>query len=219
MAKNLLFLGPPGSGKGTQAARLAQKQCFVQLSSGDALRHEREAGSEIGRKAARYMDAGDLVPDDVITGVMLAALDTKVPRDCGLILDGFPRTVEQAKALDCGLAERHLKIHAVVDFELPDDEVVARISSRRVCTKCGSTYNTEFLPPRREGACDRCGAALTQRSDDHAEVVRNRLEKYRQQTAPLIAYYAQRGLLTQIDAAGDVGVIADRVSEIVNAAP
>jgi preprotein translocase subunit SecY len=218
MPKNLLFLGPPGSGKGTQATRLCEKFDLVQLSSGDALRRERKEGSEIGRQAAKYMDEGTLVPDDVITGVMLAAID-KRPAGKGVILDGFPRTVPQAEALDRGLAERNLKIDAVVDFELDDAEIIRRIVERRVCGDCGATYNLSFLPPKEAGVCDKCGGRnIIQRPDDREEVVRTRLETYRAQTEPLIAYYAKRGVLTKVDASVGADGVEQRVAEVVAAA-
>jgi adenylate kinase len=217
MAVNLLFLGPPGCGKGTQAARLAEKRGMVQLSSGDALRRERKEGSEIGRKAATYMDAGTLVPDEVITGVMLAAVD-KLPAGTGFILDGFPRTVPQAQALDAGLEERRLKINAVIDFKLDDAEIIRRIVERRVCGDCGATYNLSFLPPKMAGVCDKCsGTNIIQRPDDREEVVRTRLETYRAQTAPLIEYYSGRELLTAMDSSVGADSVEVAVTRVVDA--
>ena len=216
MAVNLLFLGPPGCGKGTQAARLADKRGFIQLSSGDALRRERKEGSEIGRKAAEYMDAGTLVPDEVITGVMLAAVD-KLPAGTGFILDGFPRTVPQAEALDAGLEQRGLKFHAAIDFKLDDAEIVRRIVERRVCGDCGATYNLSFLPPKVAGVCDKCGkSSIIQRPDDREEVVRTRLETYRAQTAPLIEYYSSRGLMTTVDSSDGADAVEAAVARIVD---
>lgn len=214
---NLIFLGPPGSGKGTQAARLAEKQGFIQLSSGDALRRERKEGSPIGKKAAQYMDAGTLVPDEVITGVMLAAVD-KLPAGTGFILDGFPRTVPQAEALDDGLAERNLRISAVIDFKLDDAEIVRRIVERRVCQGCAATYNLSFLPPKVAGTCDKCGGELIQRPDDREEVVVTRLETYRAQTAPLIEYYGQRGVISTVDSSSGATAVEAAVVQIVEAA-
>lgn len=216
MPINLLFLGPPGSGKGTQAVRLADKRGLVQLSSGDALRRERKEGSEIGRKAAEYMDAGTLVPDEVITGVMLASVD-KLAAGTGFILDGFPRTVPQANSLDQGLAERSLKINAAIDFQLDDEEIVRRIVDRRVCADCGATYNVSFLPPKVEGVCDKCGGTnIIQRPDDQEEVVRTRLETYRAQTAPLIEYYSQRGVLHSVNSASGADAVEAEVTRIVD---
>ncbi len=213
-ARRLIFLGPPGSGKGTQAGRLAERLGIVQLSSGDALRRERKDGSEIGRKAAQYMDAGTLVPDEVITGVMLAAID-KLPAGTGFILDGFPRTVPQAESLKVGLAERGLSIDAVVDFQLDDAEIVRRIVERRVCVDCGATYNLSFLPPAKSGVCDKCGNEIIQRKDDREEVVRTRLETYRAQTAPLVEYYQAGGLLHSVDSSAGADAVQATVARIV----
>jgi adenylate kinase len=216
-AKRLIFLGPPGSGKGTQATRLAERLGLVQLSSGDALRRDRKEGSEIGRKAVQYMDAGTLVPDEVITGVMLAAVD-KLPSESGFILDGFPRTVPQAQSLDAGLQQRKMKIDAVIDFRLSDEEIVRRIVERRVCQSCQATYNLSFLPPKVPGRCDKCGGELVQRPDDHREVVVTRLKTYNAQTAPLVEYYSQRGLLSAVDSSAGADAVQKQVSRIVDAA-
>ena len=157
-ATRLIFLGPPGTGKGTQAQRLGDSLGLVPLSSGDVLRREVKEGSAIGQRAQSYMKAGTLVPDDVITGVMLSAVD-KRPAGSGFILDGFPRTVPQAEALEAGLRERGLGIQLVLDFQLDDQEIIRRIVSRRICSDCGATYNTKFLPPKVAGRCDRCGGS------------------------------------------------------------
>ncbi len=216
-AKRLIFLGPPGSGKGTQASRLAERFGLVQLSSGDALRRERADGSEIGRKAAQYMDAGTLVPDEVITGVMLAAI-AKLAAETGFILDGFPRTVAQAESLGVGLKQRQMQIDAVIDFKLDDAEIVRRIVDRRVCKACAATYNLSFLPPKTPGRCDKCGRELWQRPDDRREVVKTRLETYRAQTAPLIEYYSKRGLLSSVDSAAGAEAVQAEVLKRVGLA-
>lgn len=216
-ATRLIFLGPPGSGKGTQAQRLAEKYGLVQLSSGDVLRNERQEGSLIGKQAASFMDAGKLVPDEVITGVMLAAVDRLSP-GTGFVLDGFPRTVPQAETLDRGLAERKLHVDAVIDFRLDDEEIIRRISGRRVCTNCGATYNVSFLPPKLDGICDKCGGELIQRKDDQRDVVLTRLVTYREQTAPLIDYYAGRGRFHSVNSAAGADAVADAVAGIVEAA-
>ena len=210
----LIFLGPPGSGKGTQAQRLGQRCGAAPLSSGDVLRREVKAGSEIGKKAFQYMQAGTLVPDDVITGVMLSAIG-KLPRETGFILDGFPRTVPQAEALEVGLAEQSAAIQGVLDFQLDDPEIIRRIVSRRVCSACGATYNTGFMPPKVAGVCDRCGGQVAQRVDDHEEVVATRLATYRAQTAPLIGYYSERGRFFTVDARPAADVVAQAVLGIV----
>ncbi len=215
-ARRLIFLGPPGSGKGTQAQRLAADRGFVQLSSGDELRRQRQQGTPIGRKAAQYMDAGTLVPDDVITEVMLAAIDG-LPPESGFILDGFPRTLPQAQALDVGLKDRKLAIDAVIDFKLDDDEIIRRISGRRVCSQCAATYNVSFLPPRVDGKCDHCGGELYQRADDRREVIVTRLETYRSQTAPLIQYYSRRGNFHTVDSAAGADAVQQAVARIIDA--
>jgi adenylate kinase len=214
-ALRLIFLGPPGSGKGTQAARLEQRLGIKQLSSGDVLRREVKEGSAVGRRAAEYMQAGTLVPDEVITGVMLAAVD-KLPAGSGFILDGFPRTVPQAEALEAGLAERRLAPQAVLDFQLDDQEIIRRIVTRRVCNDCAATYNTEFMPPKVAGKCDRCGGEVIQRGDDREDVVATRLKTYRAQTAPLIGYYTARGLLRSVDATVGADRVAEEVMRIVD---
>lgn len=213
-AIGLIFLGPPGTGKGTQAARLAEKFDLQAMSSGDVLRKELKAGSDIGKQAEQFMKAGTLVPDAVITGVMLSAVD-RLEAGKGFILDGFPRTVPQAEALEDGLKERNLPISAVVDFQLDDQEIVRRIVTRRVCSNCGATYNTEFMPPKVDNVCDKCGGEVAQRLDDREEVVRTRLQTYREQTAPLIGFYEQRGLLQTVDATGGADAVEKAVTEIV----
>jgi len=210
-ARRLIFLGPPGSGKGTQAGRLAERLGLVQLSSGDALRRERAEGSEIGRKAAQYMDAGTLVPDEVIAAI------GKLPAGTGFILDGFPRTVPQAEALAQGLKARNLQIDAVVDFKLDDAEIIRRIVERRVCKACAATYNLSFLPPKVAGVCDKCQGELIQRPDDRREVVVTRLETYRAQTAPLIDYYTRQGLLQSVDSAAGADAVQTQVARLIEA--
>lgn len=213
--RRLIFLGPPGSGKGTQAARLQERFGLVQLSSGDALRREVKEDSAIGRKAQEYMQAGTLVPDEVITGVMLAAID-KLPTESGFILDGFPRTVPQAEALDAGLKQRGIEIDGVLDFQLDDAEIIRRIVSRRVCSECGATYNTGFMPPKVDGVCDKCGGTVVQRVDDREDVVATRLATYRAQTAPLIGYYSERGRFHTVDATVGADSVAAEVVRIVD---
>ncbi len=215
-ATRLLFLGPPGSGKGTQAQRLAQRSGLIQLSSGDVLRREVKEGSEIGKKAASYMAAGTLVPDDVITGVMLSAV-SKLKPGTGFILDGFPRTVPQAESLEAGLNKLKAPVQAVLDFQLDDQEIIRRIVSRLVCSGCGATYNKGFMPPKVAGICDRCNEKVIQRVDDREDVVATRLATYRAQTAPLIGYYSARGLLHTVDASVGADAVEKAVSRLVEA--
>lgn len=195
----LIFLGPPGSGKGTQATRLAQRFSLAPMSSGDALRREIRDGSEIGRKAAEYYNAGMLVPDEIVSGVMVAAIQKLAPNQ-GFILDGFPRTVPQAQVLERDLAAQGLALSGVLDFRIDDQAVIRRIVSRRVCSNCAATYNTEFFPPKQADVCDKCGGRLVQRADDREDVVVTRLETYRRLTAPLVEYYQRRGVLHAVDA-------------------
>jgi adenylate kinase len=213
-ATRLIFLGPPGSGKGTQAQRLVQRYALDQLSSGDVLRREVKEGSEVGKKALAYMQAGTLVPDDVITGVMLSAIG-KLPAGSGFILDGFPRTVAQAEALEAGLKERRLSIQGVLDFQLDDQEIIRRIVSRRVCSECAATYNTGFMPPKVAEVCDRCGGKVIQRVDDREDVVATRLATYRAQTAPLVGFYSQRGRFFSVDASVGADAVERAVLKIV----
>lgn len=196
----LIFLGPPGSGKGTQAARMGERFGLIPMSSGDTLRAEVKAGSDVGKQALQYMQAGTLVPDEIITNVMLSGVG-KLPEDAGFILDGFPRTVPQAESLADGLAKLGRSVKTAVDFQLDDTLIVERIVSRRVCKNCGATYNVRFFPPRREGKCDKCDGEVSQRVDDREDVIKTRLETYRALTAPLIDYYSQRGLLRAVNAA------------------
>lgn len=212
---HLILLGPPGAGKGTQAQRIAAARRLVQLSSGDILRSEVRAGSEVGRRARSFMDQGTLVPDAIITEVMLAGID-RVPREPGFVLDGFPRTVAQAEALEAGLAARGMRIDAVLNFDMPDGDIVRRIVGRRTCSNCHATYNVEFLPPRSTDVCDVCGQRLTQRDDDREEVVVTRLRTYRAQTAPLVNYYQGKGLLRNVDASAAPETVEAAVRRILD---
>lgn len=181
-------MGPPGAGKGTQAKRLAEKFALRHLSSGDILRAEKASGSELGKQLSQYMDAGKLVPDETVVGVMAKAL-TADSGDAGVLLDGFPRTVVQAEALDRQLAAAGKPLDAIVVIAVPDAEIVERITGRWSCPDCGKVFHTKFLPSKRQGVCDACGAKLTQRSDDTEKVVRQRLDAYNRQTEPVIEYY------------------------------
>jgi adenylate kinase len=195
-----VLLGPPGSGKGTQAKRLVTEKGWPQLSTGDMLRAAIAAGSELGKKAKAVMDRGELVPDDVVIG--LIAERTRQP-DCknGFILDGFPRTIPQAEALDRLLTSGSRKVDRVVLFEIPDEDLVSRLSGRRTCLKCGAMYHAVSAKPKKDGVCDACGATpLVQRDDDKPEVIRKRLSVYHAQTSPLAAYYQKTGKLRNIDA-------------------
>jgi adenylate kinase len=195
---NLILLGPPGAGKGTQAERLTDDFNLPYIATGNILRAAVAAETDLGKQAKTFMDAGELVPDEIITGVILEAVASAEALD-GFLVDGFPRTVAQADALDEGLArvERHLT--AAILIEVPDEEVMRRMSGRRVSVKTGRVYHVEFDPPKHDGRCDVDGSRLVQRDDDRPETVRHRLEVYHQQTAPLIAYYEENGLLRRFD--------------------
>ena len=195
---NLILLGPPGAGKGTQAERLTDDFNLPYIATGNILRAAVAAETELGKQAKVFMDAGELVPDEVITGVILEAVAAAEALD-GFLLDGFPRTVAQADALAVGLqlSDRHLTAAILID--VPDEEVMRRMSGRRVSVKTGRVYHIEFDPPKHEGRCDVDGSRLVQREDDKPETVRHRLEVYHEQTAPLIAYYEEKGLLRRFD--------------------
>ncbi|MFA7430187.1 MAG: adenylate kinase [Rhodospirillaceae bacterium] len=197
--KRLIFMGPPGGGKGTQAQRLQDEYGIVQLSTGDMLRAAVTSGSEIGLKAKAVMEAGKLVSDDIVIGIIDDRLDQA---DCanGFILDGFPRTVAQAEALDGLLATKGLALDAVLELRVPDSLLVDRITGRFTCAKCGAGYHDSFKKPKVEGVCDSCGGTdFKRRADDNAETVTSRLEAYHAQTAPLLPYYETQGLLTVVD--------------------
>lgn len=214
--KRFIFLGPPGSGKGTQAARVGDRFGLVPMSSGDTLRNEIKADSSVGRKAQEFVQAGTLVPDDVITDVMLSAI-AKLAPDTGFILDGFPRTLPQAESLATGLDDAGMKINGTIDFQIGDDLIVERIVSRRVCSNCGATYNVRSVPPRNNGVCDKCGGQVIQRVDDHEDVIKTRLETYCTQTAPLIEFYSRRGLLCTVDASQETEAVERQLVEIIEA--
>ncbi len=195
---NIILLGPPGAGKGTQAERLVEDFDLPYYATGDILRDAVKNGSELGKKAREYVERGDLVPDDVICGVIMERIDESEAAD-GFLLDGFPRTLGQAKVLDDALGKRSRSLTAALLIDAPDDEVVRRLSGRRICVKAQHLYHVEFDPPKHEGVCDQDGSRLIQRDDDKPETVRHRLEVYHEQTAPLIGYYEQKGLLRRFD--------------------
>ena len=197
----LVLLGAPGAGKGTQCKSIVDRYRLLHLSSGDILRRERAAGTELGKKAQHYMDSGALVPDEVIIEMMAEAIK-KAPSD-GFILDGFPRTVNQAASLDEALSENGQAIDAVLNLNVDDEVVAGRITGRRSCPKCGAVYHVKNLKPKRDGVCDKDGTKLVQRSDDSLEVVANRLETYHRQTEPLVEYYKENGTVYDFDADRD----------------
>jgi adenylate kinase len=208
---NLILLGPPGAGKGTQAQRLVDDFRLPYVSTGDMLRAAVKEGTPLGEEAAKYMNDGDLVPDDVIIGVAVDRLQQDDTKD-GFILDGFPRTVEQAKALDAELERVGRGLTAALLIDAPDEEVVRRISGRRTCVKNGQhIYHVEFDPPKHEDVCDQDGARLVQRDDDKPETVRHRLDVYHSQTEPVIDYYEDRGLLRRFDGTRNPTEVHDHI--------
>jgi len=210
----IILLGPPGAGKGTQAAMLVKEFAVPHISTGDMFRAAIKEGTEMGTKAKAYMDQGQLVPDEVVIGIVKERLTQE---DCqkGFILDGFPRTVPQADALQEVLKNLKMDLSAVVNLEVSEDELVTRLSGRRVCKNCGASYHIHFSPAKSEGVCDACGGELYQRDDDQEATIRKRLEVYRNQTSPLIEYYEKTGLLETIK--GDGKEIGEIFTAVVTA--
>jgi adenylate kinase len=215
---NLVLLGPPGGGKGTQAKRIEERYGLKQLSTGDMLRAAVAAGTETGRKAKAVMEAGQLVSDGIIIamiGERMGAADCKA----GVIFDGFPRTVAQAEALDGLLAQRGLKLDAVIELKVDEDALVARIGGRFSCKRCGVGYHDEFQRPKVAGICDACGSTeFLRRDDDKPETVRARLEAYRRQTAPILPYYETKALLTKVDGMAAIDDVTRQISTVLDKA-
>ena len=213
----LIFLGPPGAGKGTQARELAGEWHVPQIATGEMLREAVAAGTPLGREAKRVMDSGGLVPDDVMIGLIAERL-RQPDAARGFILDGFPRTIAQAEALDRLLKDLGHSLDAVLYFQVSEPELLRRLTGRRLCRQCQTAYHLVSAPPRRPGVCDRCGGELYQRPDDSEETVRRRLEVYSRQTAPLLDYYGGRGRLSTIDGEGSVEAIAAAIRRAVTEA-
>jgi len=212
---NILLLGPPGAGKGTQAKRLEERYGMVQLSTGDMLRAERASGSALGRQVQAIMDAGKLVSDDI----MIALIAQRIVglKGKGFILDGFPRTVPQAEALDEMLQENGIAVDHVIELTVDEGALIDRISGRFSCSKCGASYHDRYHRPKHEGVCDICGSHdFTRRPDDKAETVKARLAAYRDQTAPILPYYRGKGLLRSIDGMADIDLVTKQIETILN---
>ena len=213
---NIILLGPPGAGKGTQAARLQAERGMVQLSTGDMLREARASGSPIGDKVRAIMDAGELVSDAIVTALIGERLDTCV--DCGAIFDGFPRTRAQAEALDLLLAERGRSLDHVIELAVDEEALVTRITGRFTCAKCGAGYHDSFRPTAVPGVCDACGSTeFKRRPDDNEQTVRTRLEEYRAKTAPILPFYEAKGLVRRVDGMASVEQVAAQIDAILDA--
>ena len=214
---NIILLGPPGAGKGTQAAKLVADRGMVQLSTGDMLRAAVKAGTPTGLKAKAIMDAGELVPDDVVSGIIGERLDQMTAGE-GAIFDGYPRTAAQAEALDQLLADRGRKLDRVIELTVDEDALVERITGRYTCAKCGEGYHDKFKQPKVAGVCDVCGSTeFKRRPDDNEETVRTRMAEYRGKTAPIIPIYEARGILTRVDGMGDIEHVAAAIAKVLDA--
>ena len=209
----IIMLGAPGAGKGTQAKRIAEKYGIPHISTGDIFRANIKEGPELGMKAKEFMDQGLLVPDEVTIGMLL---DRIKKEDCvnGYVLDGFPRTIPQAESLTKALEEMGQKIDYAVDVDVPDENIVSRMSGRRACITCGATYHVQFAPPKAEGICDKCGAELVLRDDDKPETVQKRLTVYHEQTQPLIDYYRRAGVLVSVDGTQSMDQVFESIVKI-----
>lgn len=205
-----ILMGPPGAGKGTQAAGLIEKYQIPHISTGDMFRSAIKAGTPLGLKAKQFMDAGSLVPDEVTIGIVAERL---AEEDCanGFLLDGFPRTIAQADALDKILVDLKMKLDGVLNIEAAEAKLIERLTGRRICRQCGATYHMVFNPPSAEGVCDKCGGELYQRSDDTLETAKNRLDVYNLQTQPLIEYYQRKGILKKINGDQDISKVLEDI--------
>ena len=211
---NLVLLGPPGSGKGTQGERLQEDFRLPYYATGDILRAAVRDGTDLGRQAKEYMDRGDLVPDDVIIDMIAERIVREEAAD-GFILDGFPRTTAQAEALDAKVQELGRELTAALLIDVPDEEVMRRLGGRRTCAKEGHIFHVEFDPPKNEGVCDVCGSRLIVRDDDKPEVIKNRLDQYHSKTEPLVSYYESNGLLRRIDGSLEPDEVSDRIRAVL----
>ncbi|MBN2594778.1 MAG: adenylate kinase [Sedimentisphaerales bacterium] len=211
----IIILGAPGAGKGTQCKRVVEKYGLQHLSSGDILRKNRAGGTELGKKAQSYMDSGKLVPDDLIVEMMATAISQSP--DTGFVLDGFPRTVNQAEELDKALEADGKKIDAIINLKIEDDVILGRMTGRRSCPKCGAVYHIKNLKPKADGKCDKDGTGLIQRPDDTPEVVKQRLETYYEQTEPVVGYYKNNGCVIVLDAGKSADAISSELFETLDA--
>ena len=210
----IIMLGAPGAGKGTQAKMIAETYKLPHVSTGDIFRANIKNNTELGKEAKTYMDKGELVPDELTVRILL---DRVAQDDCknGYVLDGFPRTIPQAEVLDSELDKLGEKVDFAIDVEVPDENIVRRMSGRRACLKCGATYHIVHIPPKKEGICDVCGSELVQRDDDKEETVKNRLSVYHQQTQPLIDFYDNKGVLKTVDGTKDSAEVFEDIKRIL----
>jgi adenylate kinase len=216
---NIILLGPPGAGKGTQASRLERDRGMVQLSTGDMLRSAVAAGTPVGLKAKAVMEAGELVSDEIVVGILSERLDAPDTAR-GFILDGFPRTVAQAEALDRMLADKHRKLDCVIELDVDEEVLVDRITGRFSCADCGAPYHDRYQLPKQAGTCDACGShSFTRRPDDNEATVRTRMAEYRAKTAPILPYYEARGLLLHVDGMADIEQVTGAIETILDKAP
>jgi len=210
----IVLLGAPGAGKGTQGEKLVKKYGFPHISTGDIFRAAIKEGTALGKQAKEYMDRGELVPDDLVVGIVRERLQQPDCRD-GFLLDGFPRTAGQAEALDSVLANLGTPLTAVISVDVEQEELLERLTGRRVCKMCGATYHIRFNQPQVRNVCDKCGGELYQRGDDSVETVKQRLEVYRRQTEPLIAYYRERNLLVSVDGSKEIAKVFAEISSVL----
>ncbi|HJC66311.1 MAG: adenylate kinase [Lachnospiraceae bacterium] len=212
----IVMLGAPGAGKGTQAKKIAGKYGIPHVSTGDIFRANIKNGTKLGMQAKAYMDAGNLVPDEITIGMLLDRIHQE---DCekGYVLDGFPRTIPQAESLTAALKERGESIDYAIDVDVPDENIIRRMSGRRACLSCGATYHIVYNAPKKEGVCDQCGEPLVLRDDDKPETVQNRLNVYHRQTQPLIDYYKKEGVLAQVDGTQDMEQVFQDIVKILGA--
>lgn len=210
----IIMLGGPGAGKGTQAKKIAEEYKIPHISTGDIFRANIKGGTELGKKAKEYMDQGLLVPDELVVDLVVDRIGQEDAKN-GFVLDGFPRTIPQAEALDKALKAINENIDYAIDVEVPDEVIIGRMSGRRACVSCGGTYHVEFTPPKEEGKCDLCGGELIIREDDKPETVKKRLDVYHEQTQPLIEYYSQQKLLVEIDGTREVTEVFAAIQKIL----